>query len=144
MKNQMMDNQEMQATQQMQINAQKIIAQKPQQQQIIENNNNQPLIDPTQKRRLSRQQDSNVIDKNQTLPLENHSKPNETHYIKNKALQSPVNRYKVCIRTTCEALEKGANKNWILCVFSGTRRKNLKKQGTIDFIIINSFKQWIE
>lgn len=89
---------DMQTTQQMQINAQNLIAQKQpqQQQQIIENNNNQPLVDPTQKRRLSRAYDNNSIDKNQSLPLDqNHSKPNDTHYIKNKTLQSPVNRYKV-------------------------------------------------
>lgn len=64
--------------------------------QLIENNNNQPLIDPIQKRRLSRSQENNLIDKN-VLPLDNHTKsPSDAHYIKNKALQSPVNRYKVC------------------------------------------------
>lgn len=65
-------------------------------QQLIENNNNQPLIDPIQKRRLSRSQENNLIDKNNALPLDNHTKsPSDAHYIKNKALQSPVNRYKV-------------------------------------------------
>lgn len=64
-------------------------------QQLIENNNNQPLIDSTQKRRLSRSQENNIIDKI-SLPLDNHTKsPNDSHYIKNKTLQSPVNRYKV-------------------------------------------------
>lgn len=87
MKNSSIDNQDHQTTQQMQLNAQILAAQKPQ--QIIENNNNQTAIDSNQKRRLSRAQEQNGI------PLENHSKPNDTHYIKNKALQSPTNRYKV-------------------------------------------------
>lgn len=74
-------------------NAQMLSAQKSQ--QLIENNNNQPLIDPIQKRRLSRSQENNLIDKN-ALPMDNHTKsPSDAHYIKNKALQSPVNRYKV-------------------------------------------------
>lgn len=74
-------------------NAQMLSAQKPQ--QLIENNNNQPLLDPTQKRRLSRSQENNIIDKN-SLALDNHTKSsNDSHYIKNKTLQSPVNRYKV-------------------------------------------------
>lgn len=65
-------------------------------QQLIENNNNQLVLDPAQKRRLSRSQENNIIDK-PTLPLDNHTKsPNDSHYIKNKTLQSPVNRYKVC------------------------------------------------
>lgn len=75
-------------------NAQMIAAQK-QPQQIIENNNNQLLIDPAQKRRLSRSQENNIIDKT-SAPIDNHAKsPNDAHYIKNKTLQSPVNRYKV-------------------------------------------------
>lgn len=74
-------------------NAQMLAAQK-QPQQLIENNNNQLVLDPAQKRRLSRSQENN----NKTLPLDNnHTKsPNDSHYIKNKTLQSPVNRYKVC------------------------------------------------
>lgn len=77
-----------------QLNAQMISAQ---QKQLIENNNNnnQPLMEPSQKRRLSRFQENSLIDKT-SLPLDNHTKsPNESHYIKNKTLQSPVNRYKV-------------------------------------------------
>lgn len=75
-------------------NVQILSAHKPQ--QIIENNNNQPLMDPSQKRRLSRSQENNIIDKT-SLPLDNHNKStNDSHYIKNKTLQSPVNRYKVC------------------------------------------------
>lgn len=75
-------------------NVQMLSAHKPQ--QIIENNNNQPLMDPSQKRRLSRSQENNIIDKT-SLPLDNHNKStNDSHYIKNKTLQSPVNRYKVC------------------------------------------------
>lgn len=78
-----------------QLNAQMTSAQQKSQ-QLIENNNNQPLIDPSQKRRLSRSQENNIIDKT-SLPLDNHTKSgNESHYIKNKTLQSPVNRYKVC------------------------------------------------
>lgn len=54
-------------------------------------------MDSTQKRRLSRSQENNIIDKT-SLPLDNHTKsPNDSHYIKNKTLQSPVNRYKVCV-----------------------------------------------
>lgn len=79
-----------------QLNAQMMSAQKSQ--QLIENNNNnQPLVDQTQKRRLSRSQENNIIEKT-PLPLDNHTKsPNDSHYIKNKTLQSPVNRYKVRI-----------------------------------------------
>lgn len=74
-------------------NVQMLSAHQPQ--HIIENNNNQPLMDPSQKRRLSRSQENNLIDKI-SLPLDNHTKPtNDSHYIKNKTLQSPVNRYKV-------------------------------------------------
>lgn len=62
-------------------------------QQLIETNNNQPLIDTSQKRRLSRASENNFDGKTQ---MENYTKPiNDTHYIKNKALQSPVGRYKV-------------------------------------------------
>lgn len=43
-------------------NAQMLLAKKSQ--QLIENNNNQPFIDPSQKRRLSRSQENNIIDKN--------------------------------------------------------------------------------
>lgn len=69
-------------------NVQILSAHKPQ--QIIENNNNQPLVDPSQK----------IIDKT-SLPLDNHNKStNDSHYIKNKTLQSPVNRYKVCDKKT--------------------------------------------
>lgn len=66
----------------------------PPTQQMIENNNNQPMVDPSQKRRLSRAHDNN-FDKTPTQ-MENHMKTNDTHYIKNKTLQSPVGRYKVC------------------------------------------------
>lgn len=89
-----------QQTDAQQLNAQMISAQKTQ--QLIENNNNnnnnnnQPLIDPTQKKSSSRPQENNIIDRN-SLQLDNHTKsPNDSHYIKNKTLQSPVNRYKVC------------------------------------------------
>lgn len=52
-------------------------------------------MDPSQKRRLSRSQENSSIEK-PSLPLDNHTKStNESHYIKNKTLQSPVNRYKV-------------------------------------------------
>lgn len=61
--------------------------------QLTENNNRQ-MIDSNQQRRLSRAHEINLPEKN-ALPLENHSKTNESHYIKNKTLQSPVNRYKV-------------------------------------------------
>lgn len=63
-------------------------------QHLIENNNNnQPIIDTAQIRRLSRANENNFDGKTQ---MENHTKAsNDTHYIKNKALQSPVSRYKV-------------------------------------------------
>ncbi|XP_031640680.1 gamma-aminobutyric acid type B receptor subunit 2 isoform X1 [Contarinia nasturtii] len=75
-----------------QLNVQMMSAQKSQ--QLIETNNNQPLIDSSQKRRLSRSQENNIVDKT-SLPMDNHAKsPNDSHYLKNKTLQSPVNRYK--------------------------------------------------
>lgn len=78
-----------------QLNAQMMTAQQKSQQFIENNNNNQPLMDPSQKRRLSRSQENSLIEK-PSLPLDNHTKStNESHYIKNKTLQSPVNRYKV-------------------------------------------------
>lgn len=88
-----------QQTELQQLNAQMMSAQKSQ--QLIENNNNQPLMDSSQKRRLSRSQENNIIDKT-SLPLDNHTKsPNDSHYIKNKTLQSPVNRYKVRMVFKC-------------------------------------------
>lgn len=84
-----MDSQDLQISQQIQILP-------PTQQQIIENNNNnQPSIDPSQKRRLSRAHENN-LDKTTMQQMENCAKTgNDTHYIKNKILQSPVSRYKV-------------------------------------------------
>lgn len=74
--------------QQTPLNPQLLTAQKPQ--QMIENNNNQQsIIDSNQKRRSSHTKEPNGVS------LENHVKSNDTHYIKNKALQSPTNRYKV-------------------------------------------------
>lgn len=65
----------------------------PTQHLIENNNNNQPLIDASQKRRLSRTNENNFDGKTQ---MENYTKTsNDPHYIKNKALQSPVSRYKV-------------------------------------------------
>lgn len=59
-------------------------------------NNNHQAMDVSQLRRMSRTQEDIMPDK-KALSLEaTHTKQtNETHYIKNKALQSPVNRYKV-------------------------------------------------
>lgn len=80
------------ALQQTPLSAQLLTAQKPQ--HIYENNNNQQsIIDSNQKRRLSR-----TAQEPNGLPLDNHTKTNDMHYIKNKALQSPTNRYKVQLR----------------------------------------------
>lgn len=64
-------------------------------QRQLDNNNHQPM-DASQVRRLSRTHETILPDKNAlTLDAMHIKQPNETHYIKNKALQSPVNRYKV-------------------------------------------------
>lgn len=84
--------QQMAAPQQQMQPTQIVQLQKPQ--KIMENNNYQ-TTDASQKRRLSRTPENTLPAKN-ALPLENHTKgSNESHYIKNKALQSPVNKYKV-------------------------------------------------
>lgn len=62
----------------------------------ISDNNNHQTLDVSQIRRLSRTHENMNPDKNALAVDPNHAKSsNETHYIKNKALQSPVNRYKV-------------------------------------------------
>lgn len=94
-----MDSQDLQITQQTQM--------LPTQQLIENNNNNQPMIDPSQKRRLSRAHENN-FDKT-TMQMDNHTKTgNDMHYIKNKALQSPVSRYKV--RNICEIKNRNLHK----------------------------------
>lgn len=61
----------------------------------VSDNNNHPTMDASQIRRMSRTQENIMPDKNAlTLDATHTKQTNETHYIK-KALQSPVNRYKV-------------------------------------------------
>lgn len=96
-----------QPNQQLLTTQQKI--QVPQRQISATDNNNHHTMDISQARRASRAQDNLVADKSAlTLDATNIKQTSETHYIKNKALQSPVNRYKVNI------FKKHA------CIFSGT------------------------
>lgn len=71
-------------------------AQVPQRQIPAPDNNNHQMLDASLVRRKSRVQENIVADKSAlTLDASHAKQPNDTHYIKNKTLQSPVNRYKV-------------------------------------------------
>lgn len=63
----------------------------------VENNNNAiSQKDQPQQRRMSRTAE-NANQKTTTPENQNNKTANEPHYIKNKSLQSPVNRYRVSV-----------------------------------------------